>query len=141
MTFSKMTTFSGAMAAAVLSAVCIATPARAQVAPTVLQTKTSSDGLLTLVLSSTNPSDAVDVDNTYTWTAINNSTTVTLTGVILGSHWGDWCPGGDPIGNSCAALRQARRSSHSLRGVAASPSASSRRSSLILACGARPAQA
>src|SRR5215472_1324992 len=67
--------------------------ARAQVAPTVLQSATSSDQLLTLVLSSTNASDATGVDNTYTWTAINNSTTITLTGVLLGSHWGDWCGG------------------------------------------------
>jgi uncharacterized repeat protein (TIGR01451 family) len=63
------------------------------VAPTVLQSATSSDGLLTLVLSSSNASDATGVDNTYTWTAINNSTTITLTGVLLGSHWGDWCGG------------------------------------------------
>jgi len=94
MTYSKITTFSSAMAAAVLFVVCTATPVRAQ-APTVLQTATSPDGLLTLVLSSTNPSDAVGVDNTYTWTAINNSGTVTLTGVVLGSHWGDWCPACD----------------------------------------------
>ncbi|HXB75566.1 MAG TPA: DUF11 domain-containing protein [Candidatus Acidoferrales bacterium] len=92
MTFSKIMILPGSMAAAVLFAVCTATPARAQAAPTVLQTSTSPDGLLTLVLSSTNPSDAVGVNNTYTWTAINNSATVTLTGVILGSHWGDYCP-------------------------------------------------
>jgi uncharacterized repeat protein (TIGR01451 family) len=67
--------------------------ARAQLAPTVLQSVTSSDGLLTLVLSSANASDSTGVDNTYTWTATNNSTTVTLTGVLLGSHWGDWCGG------------------------------------------------
>src|SRR5215469_12338437 len=77
--------------------------ARAQVAPTVLQTATSSDGLLTLVLSSTNPSDAVGVNNTYTWTATNNSRILTLSSVILGSHWGDWCVGGSPAGNSCVA--------------------------------------
>jgi uncharacterized repeat protein (TIGR01451 family) len=67
--------------------------ARAQVAPTVLRSATSSDGLITLVLSSTNPSDAAGVDNTYIWTAINNSKTITVTGVLLGSHWGDWCGG------------------------------------------------
>jgi uncharacterized repeat protein (TIGR01451 family) len=33
------------------------------------------------------------VDNTYTWTATNNSNSITLTGVILGSHWGDYCIG------------------------------------------------
>jgi uncharacterized repeat protein (TIGR01451 family) len=70
----------------------VTVPGRAQVAPTVLQTATSSDGLLTLVLSSSNPSDAIGVNNTYTWTA-TNSGAVTLTGVVLGSHWGDYCPG------------------------------------------------
>src|SRR5215469_2445680 len=79
--------------ATVLFAVCATTAASAQVAPTVLQSATSSDGLLTLVIASTNASDATGVDNTYTWTAINNSKTITLTGVLLGSHWGDWCGG------------------------------------------------
>ena len=93
MTFSTSKAFFGAMAAAAVFAIAAATPARAQAAPTVLQTATSPDGLLTLVLSSTNPTDAVGVNNTYTWTAINNSKTTALTGVILGSHWGDYCPG------------------------------------------------
>jgi uncharacterized repeat protein (TIGR01451 family) len=85
--------FSNAIvAAAALLAVGTATLARAQTAPTVQQTSTSPDGLLTLVLSSSNPSDAVGVNNTYTWTATNNSATVTLSGVVLGSHWGDYCP-------------------------------------------------
>jgi uncharacterized repeat protein (TIGR01451 family) len=91
MTFSKITTFSAAMAAALMFSICMATPARAQ-APTVFGTTTSDDGLLTLVLSSANPSDAVGVNNTYTWTAINNSPTIALSGVTLGSHWGDHCP-------------------------------------------------
>ncbi|HKE26767.1 MAG TPA: DUF11 domain-containing protein [Bryobacteraceae bacterium] len=78
--------------ATVLFAVCAAA-ASAQVAPPATQVATSSDGLLTLALSSTNPSDTTGVDNTYTWTAINNSKTTTLTGVLLGSHWGDWCGG------------------------------------------------
>jgi uncharacterized repeat protein (TIGR01451 family) len=78
---------------AALWALMASVQAHAQVAPTVLKSVISSDGLLTLVLSSTNPSDAAGVDNTYTWTAINNSTTTTLTGVLLGSHWGDWCGG------------------------------------------------
>ncbi len=55
----------------------------------------SADGLLRLVLSSSNPSDTAGVNNTHTWTAINNTTTTTLTGVALGSHWGDWCGGGN----------------------------------------------
>jgi uncharacterized repeat protein (TIGR01451 family) len=99
----KITNFSCAIAAAILFTVCAATPARAQAAPTVLQTATSSDGMLTLALSSTNPSDAVGVNNTYTWTATNNSRIITLSSVILGSHWGDWCVGGSAVGNSCAA--------------------------------------
>ena len=88
--------------ATILFAVCIATTGGAQVTPTVLQTKISTDGLLTLVLSSTNSSDAVGVNNT--WTAINNSSTITLTGVILGSHWGDYCintPGAGILSSTC----------------------------------------
>ena len=92
MIFPTTTTLSSAIAAAALFAVSTVTPARAQAAQTVLQTAISPDGLLKLVLSSTNPSDAVGVNNTYTWTAVNNSATVSLTGVILGSHWGDSCP-------------------------------------------------
>ncbi|HYL93703.1 MAG TPA: DUF11 domain-containing protein [Alphaproteobacteria bacterium] len=89
---SKITKFSGAIAAAILFAVCIATPARAQVSATTLPaTATSTDGLLTVTLSSSNPSGAVDVNTTYTWTATNNSRTAPLNGVILGSHWGDYC--------------------------------------------------
>ena len=81
-----------AMAAALLLAVCIAIPASSQVNATVLPaTATSQDGLLTVELSSNNPSGAVDVNTTYTWTVTNNSTTITLNGVVLGSHWGDYC--------------------------------------------------
>lgn len=104
MMFPKITSFSGAMAAALLFAICIATPAGAQ-AVTALQlpaTVTSSDGLLTVTLSSANPSDAVNVNNTFTWTATNNSTTDTLTRVVLGSHWGDYCVGSPGIlGDAC----------------------------------------
>src|SRR5215469_7448096 len=82
------------VAIGVVWALMASVQARAQVAPTVLQSATSSDGLVTLVLSSTNPSDATGVDNTYIWTAINNSKTTTLTGILLGSHWGDWCGSG-----------------------------------------------
>ena len=84
-------TLTGATAAAVFFAACMATPALAQAPPTTLQVTTSTDGLLTLTLSATNPSDAVGVNNTYTWTAVNNSPTIALSGVGLGSHWGDWC--------------------------------------------------
>jgi hypothetical protein len=132
MTFSKFTTLSSAMAAAILFAVCTATPARAQAAQTVLQTSTSPDGLLTLILSSTNPSDAVGVNNTYTWTAVNSSATVTLTGVVLGSHWGDYCPACiAPVGPVLISMApgvaaRARTRSHPMP---------------ILACGARRLQA
>jgi len=85
--------------------------ARAQAAPTVLQSATSSVGLLTLVLSSTNASHATGVDNTYTRTAIDKSTTITLTGVLLGSHWDDWCGGNCTPPGPCL--------SPSLRGVPA----------------------
>lgn len=81
------------IAIGVVWALMASVQARAQAAPTVLQTATSFDGLLTLVLSSTNASDVTGVDNTYTWTAVNNSQTTALTGVTLGSHWGDWCGG------------------------------------------------
>lgn len=92
MMFPKIRNFSRAIAAAMLLAVCIAAPIRAQVNATVLPAAaTSTDGLLTVVLSSNNPSGAVDLNTTYTWKVTNNSATITLNGVILGSHWGDYC--------------------------------------------------
>lgn len=91
MMFPKITNFSGAMAAVILFAVCIAAPARAQVAPTVLATQ--SNGPLTMTLSSSNPSGAADVNNTYTWT-VTNTSIFNITGIILGSNWGDYCIGG-----------------------------------------------
>lgn len=91
-----------AMATALLLAVCIATPAHAQVNATVLPaTATSTDGLLTVELSSNNPSGAVDVNTTYTWTVTNNSSTITLTGVVLGSHWGDYCISAATAATNC----------------------------------------
>jgi uncharacterized repeat protein (TIGR01451 family) len=83
------TTFSGVLAAAISLAICAATPASAQVTPTLLQQTT--DGVITIALWSANGADAAGVNNTYTWIATNNSATATLTGVILGSHWGDRC--------------------------------------------------
>lgn len=92
MMFPKIKNLLCAMAAAILFAVCIATRAHAQVNATVLPaTATSQDGLLTVELTSNNLSGAVDVNTTYTWTVTNNSSTITLTGVVLGSHWGDYC--------------------------------------------------
>ena len=93
MVLSHRISMCASVAAAALFAVCAAASANAQTAGQFLQAATSADGLLTLVLFSSNASDAVGVNNTYTWTAINNSTTTTLTGVTLGSHWGDWCGG------------------------------------------------
>lgn len=89
MTFSANRILSGRItAAAALFAVCIvAAAAQAQLS----QSATSADGLLTLVLTSTNASDTPGVNNTYTWTAVNNSTTTAVSDVVLGSHWGDWC--------------------------------------------------
>jgi uncharacterized repeat protein (TIGR01451 family) len=82
-----------AIAAAALFALCATTPVGAQTtANTLPASVTSADGRLTVVMSSSNPSDAVGVDNTYTWTATNISN-IDLHGVILGSHWGDYCQG------------------------------------------------
>ena len=86
--------FSSAVAVSVAAAaICASMPADAQTGPTLVQQVTSPDGLLTLSLWSANASDAVNVNNTYTWVATNNSPSITLSGVILGSHWGDWCGG------------------------------------------------
>ena len=82
------------VAIGVVWALMASAQARAQAAPVVLQSTTSSDGLITLTLSSTNASDTAGVNNTYIWTATNNSTTTTISGVLLGSHWGDWCGSG-----------------------------------------------
>lgn len=60
--------------------------------PIVTRSVTSSDGYLTLTMSSTNQQDATGVTNTYTWTA-HNTWTGPITGVTLGSHWGDYCGG------------------------------------------------
>jgi uncharacterized repeat protein (TIGR01451 family) len=79
--------FSRVLATAATSlAVCAAAPASAQVTPTLLQQTT--DGVIEIALWSANESDTVGVNNTYTWIVTNSSGT-TLTGVILGSHWGD----------------------------------------------------
>ena len=108
MMFPKITNFSAAIAAAILLAVCTATPARAQSGglnvQTLPATATSTDGLLTMTMSSTNPSDAVDVNNTFTWTVTNNSPTQPLDGVILGSHWGDYCLNITATGLHCALV-------------------------------------
>ena len=93
-------------AAAAVAAACALAVSSAADAQGVTQSATSADGLLTVVLSSANASDTTGVNNTYTWTAINNSATVTLQGVVLGSSWGDWCGGGNctPPGPTLIAL-------------------------------------
>ena len=52
---------------------------------------TSSDGLITVTMSSSEPGDTTGVVDTFTWTAHNNSATTSIQGVTLGSHWGDFC--------------------------------------------------
>lgn len=99
--FSKIKNCSGVMAAALLFAVCTVAPARAQAGSgtvagagitvqTLPVTATSADGLLRLTVTSANPTDAVDVENTFTWTVTNIGPNP-LGGVVLGSHWGDAC--------------------------------------------------
>lgn len=53
---------------------------------------TSADGLVSLTMTSSSGSDTAGATDTYTWTATNLAT-IPLTGVTLGSHWGDWCGG------------------------------------------------
>ena len=104
-TIQKITKLACAMIMALFFGVCTATSARGQGAGTNVTTlpvtATSTDGLLTLTISSANTSDAVDVNDTYTWAVTNNSSTTTLTGVILGSHWGDYCIGGTASSANC----------------------------------------
>ena len=106
----KSFTWSTPLPRALVATACVVLGAamapRAHAAPTVVGTSTSPDGLLTLVLTSSNPSDTAGVDNTYTWTATNNSPTITLSGVVLGSHWGDWCGGGNcfPTGPTIVSI-------------------------------------
>jgi uncharacterized repeat protein (TIGR01451 family) len=57
--------------------------------------KTSPDGYITVTMSSSNQQDVAGVNSTYTWTAHNNSLTLAISGVTLGSNWGDYC------GSSC----------------------------------------
>jgi uncharacterized repeat protein (TIGR01451 family) len=77
-------------AVATLFAACAITPASAQLTPTLIQQTT--DGVITIELWSANGSDTVGVNNTYTW-IVTNSGGTPLSGVILGSHWGDRNPG------------------------------------------------
>lgn len=73
-------------------------------------TKTSPDGYITATLSSSVQQDVTGVNTTYTWSAHNNSATLAIPGVTLGSNWGDYCgfnctPSGPTLislGSGCA---------------------------------------
>jgi uncharacterized repeat protein (TIGR01451 family) len=103
---SRLCIRSSLIAVVTVLALFAVAPASAQTGPTLLQEKTSPDGLVTLTLWSANGSDAVGVNNTYTWIAINNSATTALNGVILGSHWGDRCAVGKcgPVGPTLISI-------------------------------------
>ena len=58
-----------------------------------IASKTSPDGYITLTLSSVLGQDVAGVNDTYMWSAHNNSTTFSISGVTLGSNWGDYCGG------------------------------------------------
>ncbi len=60
-----------------------------------LGSTTSPDGYITVTLSSSSLQDVAGVNNTYAWSAHNNSPTFVISGVTLGSNWGDYC------GSSC----------------------------------------
>lgn len=55
--------------------------------------KTSPDGYITVTLSSALGQDVTGVNDTYLWSAHNNSPTFSISGVTLGSNWGDYCGG------------------------------------------------
>ncbi len=76
----------------------------------VLASKTSPDGYITATMSSSTRQDTAGVNSTYTWSAHNNSSTLTISGVTLGSNWGDYC------GSSCHP--RTPRSSRSAPGCA-----------------------
>ncbi len=58
-----------------------------------IASKTSPDGYITVALSSALGEDVTGVDDTYLWSAHNNSATLSSSGVTLGSNWGDYCGG------------------------------------------------
>ena len=58
-----------------------------------IASKTSPDGYITVTLSSALGQDATGVDDTYQWSAHNTSPTLSVSGVTLGSNWGDYCGG------------------------------------------------
>jgi uncharacterized repeat protein (TIGR01451 family) len=56
-----------------------------------IASKTSPDGYITVTLSSVLGQDVTGVNDTYMWSAHNNSATISIAGVTLGSNWGDYC--------------------------------------------------
>lgn len=74
-------------------------PLAAAGSPTTIQSfvtvasKTSPDGYITVTLSSALGQDMAGVNDTYVWSAHNNSPTLSISGVTLGSNWGDYCGG------------------------------------------------
>jgi uncharacterized repeat protein (TIGR01451 family) len=59
----------------------------------VIASKTSPDGYITVTLSSALGQDVTGVNDTYMWSAHNNSPMFSIAGVTLGSNWGDYCGG------------------------------------------------
>ena len=76
-----------------------ASPLAASVTSTIPQSfvtvgsKTSPDGYITVTLSSALGQDVTGVNDTFIWSAHNNSPTLSISGVTLGSSWGDYCGG------------------------------------------------
>ena len=62
-------------------------------ASVIVASKTSPDGYITVTLSSANGQDSTGVSDFYAWSAHNNSQTLSISGVTLGSNWGDYCGG------------------------------------------------
>lgn len=58
-----------------------------------IASKTTPDGYITVMLSSALGQDATGINDTYMWSAHNNSPTFSISGVTLGSNWGDYCGG------------------------------------------------
>ncbi len=57
-----------------------------------IASKTSPDGYITVTLSAALGQAVTGVDETFLWSAHNNAT-VSISGVTLGSNWGDYCGG------------------------------------------------
>jgi len=62
-------------------------------ASVIVASKTSPDGYLTVTLSSSLGQDTAGVNDSYAWSAHNNSQLLSISGVTLGSNWGDYCGG------------------------------------------------